>query len=265
MAQAIGEGRLSRRCIGVDVGGSGIKGAVADVDIGELVHDRVRVPTPEDFGFDAVVTTVAEIVSGLDAPGPVGVGVPAVVAHGIVMSPPTAHEFEGWVGRDLAGAIAEATGRPAVVRNDADVAGTAEHRFGAGQGRSGVVMVFTLGTGVGSAMFVDGTLVPNTELGKLFLPEQKEVSEQQVASRVRDDEGLSWPEWGARLNQYFAHVDRLFTPDLIVVGGGVSKKHEKFLHHIVDVRCDVVPAQLRNQAGIVGAAVTAAETFAEAL
>lgn len=240
--------------VGVDVGGSGTKAALVDLETGSLASDRVRLETPADFGFDRIVETVAEVVRQVGHDGPLGVGFPAVVVRGVVKSPPTAHEFEGWVGRDFGAAVSEAIGVPVTVLNDADAAGLAERSYGAGRGRDGVVMVFTLGTGVGSAMFVDGALVPNTELGKLYLANSSEVSENQVASRVRQEESLSWSEWGGRLAEYLDHVERLFTPDLVIVGGGVSRKHEKFLG-IVDIEAEVVAAQLRNHAGIVGAAV----------
>ncbi|MFN3217406.1 MAG: polyphosphate--glucose phosphotransferase [Acidimicrobiales bacterium] len=253
--------------IGVDVGGSGIKGAIVDLSTGELLGERVRIPTPETFGLDEIAATIAVIVGelrpglGVDAvSAPVGVGFPAVVSHGVVASPPTAHEFAGWVGQDIAAKLGDQCGVPVVVANDADVAGIAEFRFGAGHGRNGTVLVIAIGTGVGSALFVDGVLVPNTEFGKLFLPGQTEVAEHYMSDRVRSDEELSWPEWGARLDQYLRHLDRLFTPDLVIIGGGVSKKHDRYLDE-VRLRCPVVPAELRNHAGIIGAALYARSAF----
>lgn len=244
--------------IGVDVGGSGIKAGLVDIHGGELVGDRIRTPTPTGFAFDDIVGAIAELVSTFGSPTTVGVGFPGVVAHGVVRSPPTAHEYDGWVGRSLADALAEAVGATTIVLNDADAAGVAEVRHGAGRGRTGLVMVFTLGTGVGSAVFENGVLVPNTELGKLFLRNRKDVAEHQIADRVRTEEDLGWEEWGGRLHEYFSHIDRLFTPDVVIVGGGVSKKHAKFIGHI-EIRADVVPAELRNEAGIVGAALAAAD------
>jgi polyphosphate glucokinase len=247
--------------IGVDVGGSGIKGAVVDLATGELIGERIRIPTPESFGLDEVAATIAVVVGEL-RPGlgtgavdaPIGVGFPAVVSHGVVASPPTAHEFEGWVGQDIAARLSDQCGVSVVVGNDADVAGIAEFRFGAGHGRNGTVLVVAIGTGVGSALFVDGDLVPNTEFGKLYLPGQTEVAEHYMSDRVRTDEDLSWSTWGGRLDEYLRHLDRLFTPDLVIIGGGVSKKHERYLDE-VRLRCPVVPAELRNHAGIVGAAL----------
>lgn len=245
------------RLIGVDIGGSGIKAALVDVDTGRFAGERRRIDTPSGFDFDDIVGTVATLVAEVGGADAVGVGFPGVVARGVVKSPPTAHEYPGWLGRDLGKAIGDAVGAPAIVLNDADAAGVAEVRFGAGRGREGLVMIFTLGTGVGSAVFVDGELVPNTELGKLFLGGHHDVAELYMADRVRAAEDLDWEAYGQRLHEYFTHVDRLFTPDLVVVGGGVSKKHEKFLPQ-VDIRVPVVAAELRNQAGIIGAAAAAA-------
>lgn len=256
--------------IGIDVGGSGIKGAIVDVASGVLIGERVRIPTPETFGVDEIAATIAVIVGELrpalaaDAVGaPIGVGFPAVVSHGVVASPPTAHEFPGWIGQDIAARLGDRCGVPVVVANDADVAGIAEFRFGAGHGRNGTVLVIAIGTGVGSALFVDGTLVPNTEFGKLYLPGQTDVAEQYMSDRVRSDEGLGWSEWGGRLDEYLRHLDRLFTPDLVVIGGGVSKKHERYLGEL-RLRCPVVPAELRNHAGIIGAALHARSGHAPA-
>ncbi len=244
--------------LGIDVGGSGIKGALVDLGTGELVTERLRVDTPEGFELDAVVAVIAKIAAELDSDGPLGVGFPAVVRHGVVASPPTAHEFDGWIGVDLAAAIGTATGAPAEVLNDADAAGLAELSFGAARQRRGVVIVLTFGTGVGSGLFVDGRLVPNTELGKLYLENQPSVAENQVADRVRGEEELDWAEWGERLQAYLEHLDRLFTPDLVVVGGGVSKRFDRY-RDAIDIRAEVVAAELRNAAGIVGAAAAVAD------
>lgn len=245
------------RLIGVDVGGSGIKAARVDVASGSFIGDRRRIDTPDGFAFDDIVGAVAGLVDELGGADAVGVGFPAVVAHGVVKAPPTAHAYPDWIGCDLNEAIGAAVEAPVTVLNDADVAGVAEMRFGAGRNQSGMVVIVTLGTGVGSAVFVDGELVPNTEFGKLYLEGHDDFAELYMADRVRTAEDLGWEQWGLRVHEFFEHVDRLFTPDLVVVGGGVSKKHERFLPH-VDIRVPVVPAELRNQAGIVGAAAAAA-------
>ena len=242
--------------LGIDIGGSGVKGAMVDTEAGAFIGDRLRIDTPQPATPDAVIDVVGQIVSHFDYSGPLGVGFPAVVLDGVTMS--AANVDKGWIGYPGRDKIAAVTGCRVTMLNDADVAGIAEMRFGAGRGRDGLVMIFTLGTGIGSAMFVNGHLVPNTELGHVYMPNQppEQDAEDLAASSVRKNENLSWKEWGSRLNAYFQHMERLFSPNLIIIGGGVSKKHEKFLPHI-DVRAEVVPAQLRNQAGIVGAALAA--------
>ncbi|MEM7116564.1 MAG: ROK family protein [Chloroflexota bacterium] len=242
--------------LGIDIGGSGVKGAMVDTEAGAFIGDRLRIDTPQPATPDAVIDVVGQIVSHFDYSGPLGVGFPAIVLDGVTMS--AANVDNGWIGYPGRDKIAAMTGCDVTMLNDADVAAIAEMRFGAGRGRDGMVMVFTLGTGIGSAMFINGHLVPNTELGHVYMPNQPpgQDAEDLAASSVRKAEGLSWSEWGDRLNAYFQHMERLFSPNLMIIGGGVSKKHEKFLHHI-DVRAEVVPAQLRNQAGIVGAALAA--------
>ena len=245
--------------LGIDVGGSGIKGALVDLASGELVTKRKRFRTPASFGLDAVATTIARLVQFFDYSGPVGVGFPAAVAGGVVLTPPTAHHFPGWVGEALDRRLAAATGRPVVVLNDADAAGLAEVRFGAGRGVGGVVVTITLGTGVGGGLFMDGRLVPNLEVGKLYLPGHDTVVEQYVASRIRDEEELGWAEYAARVTEFLRHVEHLFSPHVIIIGGGISSKHRKFLRPALLERSRLVPATLRNEAGIVGAACLAAE------
>ncbi len=242
--------------LGIDIGGSGIKGAVVNAATGELVTERLRLPAPPEFQPEAVIAIVAELVNQFNYSGPIGVGFPAVVMRGEVMTPPTALAFPGWAGVNLAERIHAATGQPTTVGNDADVACLAEMYFGAGKGEQGVVMVFTIGTGIGSALFIDGRLVPNFELGRVYLRDSKKTAEQWTSDRVRELDGLGWKEWGARLNAYFQHIELLFWPDVIIVGGGVSKKHEKFFPQI-QVRAKLLPAAFRNEAGIVGAAMAA--------
>ncbi|MCB0035735.1 MAG: ROK family protein [Anaerolineales bacterium] len=240
--------------LGIDVGGSGIKGALVDLEKGELVSDRIRLSTPKDFGMPEVVKTIARLIKRFKYNGPVGVGFPAAVANGIILTPPTAHEVHGWLGNSVENAIEEASGCNAIVINDADAAGLAEVRFGAGKGIQGSVMTFTLGTGVGCGMFLNGALVPNFELGKLYLQGHTEAAEQYMASRIKEEQGLKWSAYGARLNEYFLHIEFLFSPELIIVGGGVSKKANKFMPYIQLKRTEIKPAELRNEAGIVGAA-----------
>ena len=249
--------------LGIDIGGSGIKGAIVNAATGELVTERLRAPSPATFQPDEVIATVADLVQQFNYSGPIGVGFPAVVMHGRVMTPPTALAFPGWEDVNLAERISAATGHPTTVGNDADVACLAEMHFGAGKGEPGVVMVFTIGTGIGSALFINGQLVPNFELGRVFLRDSKKATaEQWTSDRVREQEALGWKEWGGRLNHYFQHIELLFWPDVIIVGGGVSKKHEKFFPHI-NVRARLLPAAFRNEAGIVGAAMAALDMHSD--
>ena len=244
------------KALGIDIGGSGIKGALVDTEKGVMITDRIRIPTPQPSKPKLVVKIIQKIAQDFDFRGPMGVGFPGVVADGVTWT--AANVDDRWVGFFAAKSIAKATGCDVVVRNDADAAGVAEMRFGAGRDVKGVVMIFTLGTGIGSVMFVDGHIVPNLELGHMYLRNQKKDAESKAADRARKGEGLSWKQWGARLDTYFKHIEHLFSPDMIIIGGGVSKKHDKFLHYI-KVRAKVVPAQLLNEAGIIGAAAMAFE------
>jgi polyphosphate glucokinase len=242
--------------MGVDVGGSGIKGALVDVKSGELSTDRIRVKTPQPAAPKAVISSIKKLVRTFDYTGPLGVGFPAVVQDGIVLS--AANVDDKWINYPGQKGISKETGCQVTLLNDADAAGYAEMRFGAGRDRLGVVMIITLGTGIGSALFVNGRLVPNTELGHLYLPGHSFDAEEYASDRIRSAEDLSWQEWAKRLDQYLLHLERLFSPNMFILGGGVSKKHEKFIPHL-SVRAKVVAAQLRNEAGIVGAAMAATE------
>jgi polyphosphate glucokinase len=244
--------------LGIDVGGSGIKAALVDTETGRFASDRLRIDTPDGFRPDEVLATIRQVVAEFKYQGPLGIGFPAVVMDGVVVTPPTALAFPGWENLNVAERLEQETGCPTAVLNDADAAGYAEMRFGNGRNQPGVVMVFTLGTGIGSALFLDGRLVPNLELGRLYLRRKKHGAEHQAAERVRDEQDLSWKEWGQRLNDYFSHVELLFWPRLMIIGGGISKRHKKFLKHI-HVRAELLPARLRNRAGIVGAAMAALE------
>jgi polyphosphate glucokinase len=240
--------------LGIDIGGTGIKGAPVDVERGTLTADRYRLLTPKPASPSAVADVVAQVVGRFGGDGTVGATFPAVIRGGVAET--AANVDKSWIGEDVAKRLGNASGRPFVVLNDADAAGLAEMRFGAGRGRKGVVMMVTLGTGIGSALFVDGDLVPNTELGHLEL--RGKDAEKRASEIVREDKGLSWRQWGARVDEYLRHLETLFSPDLFIVGGGISKKSEKFFPFL-STRAPVVPAQLLNQAGIVGAAVAAVE------
>ncbi|MBB6547868.1 polyphosphate--glucose phosphotransferase [Nonomuraea rubra] len=234
--------------LGIDIGGSGIKGAPVDTEAGELLEERLRIPTPEPSSPDAVAGVVRTITEHFGWTGPVGVTFPGVVVDGVIRS--AANVDRSWVGVDAARLFGGAT-----VLNDADAAGLAEVRFGEGKGHRGTILVLTFGTGIGSALFVDGTLVPNTELGHLELNGKE--AEHHASDRAREKHDLGWDKWAERVEEYLRHVEMLFTPSLIVIGGGVSKKAQKFLPH-VHLATPVVPAALQNQAGIIGVAHAAA-------
>ncbi|MFF2548985.1 polyphosphate--glucose phosphotransferase [Kitasatospora sp. NPDC058063] len=239
---------------GVDIGGSGIKGAPVDLARGTLAEERHKVLTPQPSAPGAVVDAVCEVVRHFGHQGPVGLTFPGVVVDGRTRT--AANVDKGWIGLDAAGLFREALGMPATVLNDADAAGLAELTHGAGRAEPGVVLVLTFGTGIGSALFVDGTLVPNTELGHLEL--RGKDAERRASSAAKERHGLNWEQWAGRVDEYLDLVEGLFSPRLIVIGGGVSRKHEKFLPLLKDREARVVPAELRNDAGIVGAAMAAA-------
>ena len=255
---AVGERQLA---VGVDVGGSGIKAAVVDVATGTLVSARLRVPTPQPSKPEAVVPVIVRIVkralgdAAVEARGvPVGVTMPSVVIDGVTKS--AANIDQGWIDYDLARHLQAPMAGPVYVLNDADAAGLAEMRFGAGVGERGVVFVLTLGTGLGSGMFNDGVLVPNTELGHMEI--RGRDAERRSAAAARTRRGLSWKAWASDLDEHLHAIDKLFWPNLLILGGGVSKNADKFIPRLT-VRPRVVPATLRNDAGIVGAAMAAAE------
>jgi polyphosphate glucokinase len=238
--------------LGIDIGGSGIKGAPVDLASGKLLAERVRLETPAKGGPQAVLDVVCQVATAFVSEGPIGVTFPGVVAHGVVHT--AANMDKGWIGLDLARELRRRLRRPVVAMNDADAAGVAEMTFGAGRRAKGVVVMITLGTGIGCAVFNDGVLLPNTEFGHLELDGRD--AEERAAARVRDEDNLSWPQYAERVERYLKHLDRLLWPDRIIIGGGVSKKADKFLP-LMDIRCPVVPARLLNDAGIVGAALLA--------
>jgi polyphosphate glucokinase len=243
--------------LGIDVGGSGVKGGLVDLDVGRLVGERVRIPTPQPATPAAVIETISELTEHFGWEGPLGCGFPGVVRRGTVHT--AANLDPSWAGVELRKRLEAATGCAVTVVNDADAAGLAEVRYGAGRGRRGVVLVLTLGTGIGSALFVDGRLVPNTELGHLEI--DGKTAEVRASDRVREEKGLSWKKWAQRLDAVIERLRFHLWPDLVVIGGGVSRKHERFLP-LLTAPVEIVPAELRNHAGIVGAALAARELAA---
>jgi polyphosphate glucokinase len=240
---------------GVDFGGTGIKGAPVDLETGEFAAERERVRTPSPSTPEAVAEVMVELLAKFpDTRGPVGVTVPGVVRHGVVHS--AANIDKAWVGTDADALFTRATGRDVHVVNDADAAGLAEVRYGAAKGRSGLVIVTTLGTGIGSALVHDGVLVPNSELGHLEIDGHD--AESRAANSAREREGLSMKHWAKRLTTYYRTLEMLFSPELFVVGGGISKESEEFLP-LVEIETEIVPATLLNKAGVVGAALCAVE------
>ncbi len=238
--------------LGIDIGGSGIKGALVNVTTGEMLTDRYRIPTPKPATPDAVTNTVAEIVKFFKWEGVTGCGFPAVVKNEVART--AANIDNSWIGVNVAALISSKTGFPTHVSNDVDAAGWAEINFGAAKDFKGVVLILALGTGIGSSLFVDGTQVPNTEFGHLIMYEDS--AEKYAANSARERHKLSWKKWGKRLNEYLNYVETIIHPDLIVLGGGVSKYHKDFFPYL-KCRTEVVPAKLRNHAGIIGAACSA--------
>ena len=236
--------------LGIAIGGSGIKGAPVDIEEGSLTDERYRLETPRPATPEAVVSVLADVAGHWKGSDGVGVTFPGVVRNGVIGT--AANLDPSWVGVDAAALFTEHTGRRAIVLNDADAAGVAEVAFGAGRNVRGVVLLLTFGTGIGSALFLDGRLVPNTELGHLEL--NGADAELHASDRIREEKDLSWTDWAGRLQDYLQVVERLLVPDLIVLGGGVSKKADRFLP-LVKVSTPVVPAVLQNNAGIVGAAM----------
>lgn len=239
--------------LGIDIGGSGIKGALVDVTNGKLITERHRLPTPQPAKPKAVAEVFKAVVDHFNYDGNIGVGFPAIVKNGIAHS--AANIDKKWLGTDIEKLLSETTGCPVYVRNDADVAGIAEAQHGAAKKQKGIVILLTIGTGIGSAIFNDGRLLPNSELGHLKF--KGGIAEHYTADSIRKREDLSWDIWGKRFNEYLQHIDRIFSPNLIVLGGGASKKFDKFKEHI-DIEAKVTTAKLLNHAGIIGAASLAA-------
>ncbi|XVV09503.1 polyphosphate--glucose phosphotransferase [Actinoplanes sp. CA-131856] len=244
--------------LGIDIGGSGVKGAPVDTVRGELLAERFRVPTPQPSDVTSVVEAVAQVAAQFDGFDRVGVTFPGVVVDGVTRT--AANVDKSWLDAPAAQLFSDRLGMPVSVLNDADAAGAAEVAFGAGKDQAGLVMMLTFGTGIGSALFLDGVLIPNTEFGHLELDGHD--AETRASDRARETEDLSWEKWANRVGNYLRHVEMLLSPRLFIIGGGVSKKADRFLP-LIDIRTPMVPATLLNNAGIIGAAVTA-ETDAKA-
>jgi polyphosphate glucokinase len=249
--------RKPSTAFGVDIGGSGIKGAIVDLEKGDLATERVKYLTPHPSTPEAVADVVARLVREAGWSGELGATFPAVIKNGVARS--AANVDKSWIGTDVDKVFTDITGCDVTVLNDADAAGIAEARFGAAKGVEGVVILLTFGTGIGSALLLDGQLVPNTELGHVELDGGD--AEKRASSAAKDNEGLSYKQWAKRVQRYLSHVEKLFTPDLFVVGGGVSKNSDKWVP-LLDLNTPIRPAQLLNNAGIVGAAMAAKEKFA---
>lgn len=258
MTEASAEAPSGRLAIGIDVGGSGIKAAVVDIDAGRFSGDRLRVATPNPSTPEAVIASIGRLskrlarTAGLGPTTPVGVGLPGVTMQGTLKF--AANIDPSWIGFPVVERLRKATGRPVVIVNDADAAGIAEMRFGVGREQPGTVIFLTLGTGVGSGVFNDGVLVPNTEFGQLEI--RGRAAERRSAAAARIRRGLSWKAWAQDLDEHLDRIDKLMWPNLVILGGGVSKSGDKFIPRL-SVRCPVVAAQLRNDAGIIGAAIVA--------
>lgn len=239
--------------LGVDIGGSGIKGAIVDTSTGELISERHRIDTPQPATPAAVASVLAQLANHFNWKGLMGCGFPAAIQHGLVRT--AANIAPEFIGTNIDKLFSDATQCPCFNLNDADAAGLAEMDFGEGLNQSGVVLMITIGTGLGTALFIDGNLVPNTELGHIYLENGKEA-ERFASDAVRKAEDLNWKRWGNRFNNYLCTMEKLFWPDLIILGGGASKKFEKFKDQLT-VEAPVKPAAFLNQAGIVGAAMYA--------
>lgn len=239
--------------LGIDIGGTGIKAAPVDTETGQLTAERQKIQTPHPATPDAVLDVAARLVQDFTWTGPVGLTFPGVVVAGVVQT--AANVDHDWIGVDAAQAFEGATGLPATVLNDADAAGAAEMRFGAGKGVGGTVLLLTFGTGIGSALFTDGVLVPNTEFGHIEV--RGKDAEKRSSELAREEHNLSWEAWAERVDEYLTHMEALLSPGLIIIGGGISRKSDKFVPLLTGLRATVVPASLHNDAGIVGAALAA--------
>jgi polyphosphate glucokinase len=238
--------------LGVDIGGSGVKGAPVNIKTGELLAERHRIPTPDAATPKAVAKTVTQLVQHFDWTGAVGYGFPAVIQDSIIRT--ASNIDKSWIGTNVIELFMQSTKRMTKVINDADAAGLAEMKFGAGKDQNGVVLLITIGTGLGTAMFCGGKLFPNTEFGHILL--NGKIAEQYASDAVRKNKELSWKKWAKRFNEYLNRLEELLWPDLIIIGGGASKKFNIFSEYL-NINAKIVPAQLLNDAGIIGAALAA--------
>ena len=245
--------------LGIDIGGSGIKAAPVDVAAGTLTAERVKVATPRPALPQPIAAAVAGLVADFSWTGPAGITFPGVVTSGVVHS--AANLDPAWLDVDAAALFGAETGLPVVVLNDADAAGVAEMRFGAGRGEMGTVLMLTFGTGIGSALFTHGQLVPNTEFGHIEI--HGEEAEKRASEHAREVHNLSWGKWAGRVEEYLHHMEALISPDLFIIGGGISRRSGKFIPRLTGLRARVLPAALYNDAGIVGAAMAAADRPAD--
>jgi polyphosphate glucokinase len=237
--------------LGIDIGGSGIKGAPVDVDTGKLLAPRQKVATPRPAKPDAVADVVKQLTTSFSWSGPVGITFPGVVIDGVTRT--AANLDPAWLGTDAGALFAKAAGHQVRVLNDADAAGVAEMTFGAGLGQKGTVLMLTFGTGIGSALFIQGILVPNTEFGHIEI--RGHDAEKRASERAKELGDMSWGKWAGRVDEYLQHIEALLSPNLIIVGGGISKESEKWVPRLTGIRAKIVPAMLLNEAGIVGAAM----------
>ena len=243
--------------LGIDVGGTGLKAAPVNITTGELLHERVRALTPQPATPEAVVEKLAELAAQFDWKGPIGVGFPSIMKNGVALT--AANIDKSWLGTNVEELIEGKISGPVNVINDADAAGLAEMSHGLGKGNNGVVILITIGTGIGSAVFSEGKLIPNSELGHIFMPNGVKA-EKYCSNVVRKNLDLTWEEWGKRFNEYLEYLERLYTPDLFILGGGASKKFDKY-EHCFTVDADVKPAELLNAAGCIGAAMALKPEF----
>lgn len=240
--------------MGVDIGGTGIKGAIVSIRTGELLTERYRLSTPQPATPKAVAKVFTELVTHFSYQGPIGVGFPAIIKDGMAMS--ASNIDRNWIGKHVSEVLGGSVGNHTYVLNDADAAGMAEMQFGEGLGRHGLTMMITIGSGLGSSLFLDGKLLPNTEFGHVMM--HGNIAERYASNRTRKDQDLSWVEWGKRFNEYLQYIYKLLSPDTIILSGGASKKFAKY-EALIDLPIPVMPARLLNNAGTVGAALYAAQ------